>query len=107
MTVKSFGNKKLVETTFTVNDVVFSARLLSLQEEAMLAGVGLDGLDSESPEEMQEALSEMAGAVSQLLQERLYDDDLHIDTEWVMGNLTVADLEGIVEFLRSGEVQDE
>lgn len=104
---KTFGNRKQEETTFTVNDVPFTARLLSLQEESLLAGVSLDGLDSESPDEMRGTIEAMAGAVAQLLEARLQSDHVEIDADWVMENLTVSDLEGVVEYLRSGEVREE
>ena len=106
---KRFGTRAQASTeaTFFVNDTEFAARRLSVNEELRLADIPVETLNSEEvgAEDAQRTIRAMMSAIASLLQARALDERQVIDEAWVGENLTSADLENVVEFLRSGEVQ--
>ncbi|WP_148234989.1 hypothetical protein [Deinococcus maricopensis] len=81
-------------------------RRLSVNEELRLAEIPADALESEeaSGEDAQRAVHAMMTALASLLQARALNEQLVIDETWVGENLTSADLEGIVAYLR-GDIE--
>ena len=89
-----FGRQVVQRPPFQINDLTFSSLPLSLAEEKRLAEVG------EGEDEVMEALLEV---LAEILNARAEGEGT-VNSVWLMENLAPNDLEGIVEYLRTGEV---
>lgn len=92
-----FGRQTTQRPPFQINDLSFSSLPLSLAEEKLLAGAGAGET---------EVMDALVGALATILTARA-EEGATVDGAWLMENLTPGDLEGIVEYLRTGEVAGE
>lgn len=98
-----FGTKAHARPPFQVNDAEFASDPLTLAEELRLADTPIEALTDQAGatvQETQAAITALAGAVAGLLQARSMTKGLTVDAQWVLNNMTTADLEAVVEYLR-------
>ncbi|ACO47282.1 hypothetical protein DEDE109153_06700 [Deinococcus deserti] len=92
-----FGRQATLRPPFYINERTFASTPLSLAEEKALAAIGADPALPET-----ELIEAMLGVLADLLNVRAEVQGAPVTTQWLMENLTPGDLEGIVEYLRSG-----
>ncbi|MBZ9753039.1 hypothetical protein K7W42_19560 [Deinococcus sp. HMF7604] len=92
MTTIQFGRQAVQRPPFDINGLTFSSVPLSLAEERQLASAGQD---AETDDAVMDAL---LNVLTELLNTRAQGE--MVTTDWLMENLTPADLEGIVAHLR-------
>ena len=89
-----FGRQAAERAAFQINELTFSGLPLSLAEEKQLAQAGASGSDDD-------AVDAVLGILADLLSKRI-EGKRAVTQEWLMENLASSDLEGIVDYLRSG-----
>lgn len=93
-----FGRQTVQRPPFSINELEFASTPLSLAEERRLAAAGT----SEDEAQLMDAL---LAVLTDILNARSDDDE--VDAAWLMDNLTSSDLEGIVDYLRSGSTEED
>lgn len=96
-TVK-FGRQAVQRPPFQINELTFASTPLSLAEEQQLAATGESG---------DEVLDALLDVLAHILNQRVSEKGATVNADWLKENLAPDDLEGIVEFLRSGQVVGE
>ncbi|WP_221089472.1 hypothetical protein [Deinococcus aquaedulcis] len=93
MTQVKFGRHLNEKPPFAINDLTFSGLPLSLAEERRLAAAGDDAPETE-------LMNAVLGALAEVLNARA--QGRHVDAGWLTENLAPADVEGILDYLRTG-----
>ncbi|PTA68368.1 hypothetical protein [Deinococcus arcticus] len=93
MTQVKFGRHLHEKPPFEINDLTFSGLPLSLAEERRLATSGEGETEADLMNAVLDALAEVLNARAQ---------GRHVDAGWLTENLAPADVEGILDYLRTG-----